>query len=446
MLRPERIPERPLRVLSVSTMFPSEALPVHAVFVRHRLLALARFADVRVVCPVPDFPLVARLAPKYSTRLKIPEQQVHRSPDGEVELKAYYPRHFSVPAVAKPVEGVTLRGAVLEVMDRLRKEEGFQPDVLDAHLAYPDGFGVALAAEARALPFTITLRGHDINELDRHPMRWRQVQWALSRATRVFGVCRALIDGAIAAGASPEKCTVLSNGVDPALFHSMERGLARSALGLPLEGRIVLSVGHMVERKGFHLLVDALARLRRDPRFHDVTMVFVGAAGEEGDFTPEVKARVAAHGLESYVRFEGAVRNDALFRHYAAADVFALASDKEGWPNVLFEALACGTPCVATRVWGTPECLNSEAYGLLVDQRTPEAIAQSLERALMREWDRDLLVRYARANTWTDVGRRFYAELQRAVGQYSGVPARELEARLGPPPQGPNAPAEAATP
>ena len=74
---PPWLPQRPLRILSVSTMFPSEALPVHAVFVRHRLLALARFADVRVVSPIPDFPVVAHLLEKYAPRLQIPREQTH---------------------------------------------------------------------------------------------------------------------------------------------------------------------------------------------------------------------------------------------------------------------------------------------------------------------------------------------------------------------------------
>ena len=430
---------RPLRVLSISTMFPSEALPVHAVFVRHRLLALSRLAEVRVMSPVPDFPLVARFVNKYAPRLKIPLEQTHAA--GGTHLTARYPRFFSVPAVAKPLEGLSMARAIVSEVKRLERKHGFRPDVLDAHLAFPDGFAAVLAARQLDLPVTITLRGHDINDMAQHPVRWRQVQYALRHATRIFGVCKALIDGAIAAGAPPERTAVLSNGVDPQLFHPMRQAEARAALGLPAVGerRLILSVGHMVERKGFHLLVEAL-RVLHDAGERDVDMVFVGAGGEEGDFTPQVKARVEALGLAGRVHFAGAVPNEKLYRHYAAADVFALASEKEGWPNVLFEALACGTPPVATRVWGTPECLFSPELGGLVETRTGAGIAAALRDALARTWDRDLLVRYARANTWADVGRRFELELERAVGTARGLSAQTLEDVLGPAPLGPNPP------
>jgi glycosyltransferase involved in cell wall biosynthesis len=436
---PPWLPQRPLRILSVSTMFPSEALPVHAVFVRHRLLALARLADVRVISPVPDFPLVARFVDKYAPRRRIPAEEVHAR--GGVRLHAAYPRFFSVPAVAKPIEGFTLARRLTVELDRLERVSGWVPDVLDAHLAFPDGFAAALVAARRNLPVTITLRGHDINDLDRYPVRWRQVRYALGHATRIFGVCRALIDGAIAAGAAPERAAVLANGVDPGLFHPLTKAEARAALGLPLDRRLILSVGHMVERKGFRLLVEALAHLHRAGQT-DLVLVLAGAGGEEGDDTPHIRARAAELGMTDHVRFVGAVPNDQLHRWYSAADVFALASEKEGWPNVLFESLACGTPPVATRVWGTPECLHRPEYGVLVAERTGEGLAAGLREALSREWDADLLVRYARANTWADVGRRFHTELVRAIGHHRGRSLESLEAELGPVPAGPNPPAE----
>ena len=436
---PSWLPQRPLRILSISTMFPSEALPVHAVFVRHRLLALARLADVRVVSPVPDFPLVARFIDKYGPRLQVPREQTHAR--GGHRVLASYPRYFSVPGVAKPLEGLTLARTLLGEIERIRRKEGFVPDLLDAHLAFPDGFGAVLAARRLGLPVTVTLRGHDINMLESHPVRWRQVRYALGHASGVFGVCRALIDGAIAAGAPPERTAVLANGVDPDLFHAMPRAEARRELNLSQDRRIVLSVGHMVERKGFHLLVGALKQLDNDG-MRDVDLVLVGAGGEEGDFTSQVRARAAELGLTERVRFTGAVPNDRLYRYYSAADCFALASEKEGWPNVLFESLACGTPAVATRVWGTPECLHRPEYGVLVDERSDAELAIGLRTALSRDWDRELLIRYAQANTWLDVGHRFHRELVRALGVHQGRSTAELEAELGPAPQGPNAPRE----
>src|SRR5262249_34045766 len=95
---------------------------------------------------------------------------------------------------------------------------------------------------------------------------------------------------------------------------------------------------------------------------------------------------------------------DRLRDWYSAADASCLASSREGWPNVVLESLACGTPVVATRVWGTPEILTSPELGVLVEQEEA-SIAAGLETALTREWDRDKLVAYARTREWPVVAR-----------------------------------------
>lgn len=436
---------RRLRVLSISTMFPSDALPVHAVFVRNRLREVAPYVDLRVISPVPAFPLAARLVGRYRARLDIPGEQVHPAPGAKPDparrLFVRYPHFLSVPGVLKPGDGVTLAATIRREVARYRAIEGFAPDLLDAHLAFPDGYAAVLAARSLKLPVTITLRGHDINDLPRFPVRWRQVKYALRHATAVFGVCRALIDAAVEAGADPETSMPITNGVDATRFRPISDAAAslRAELGISPAARVVLSVGHMVARKGFHVLVDALAHMDRAGR-SDVHMVFIGAAGEEGDYTREVRERVDAAGLTARVHFEGAVPNDELPRYYSAADVFALASEKEGWPNVLFEALACGTPPVATRVWGTPECISRPAFGTLVDDRAGAAFARALTDALDRDWDTQLLVRYARANRWADVGRRMAVELYRAYGRHRGRSMADLEAEYGPCPRGPRPP------
>lgn len=433
---------RRLRILSITTMFPSDGLPVHAVFVRNRLREIATHAELRVVSPVPVFPVATRAVPKYRPRLSIPREQVHPATATGARIFASYPHHLSVPGFLKPLDGPTVAWSVRREMKRLAREEGFVPDVLDAHLAFPEGFAASFLARLDDLPMAITLRGHDINDLHNYPVRWKQVQYALKRADRVIGVCRALVDGAIDAGADPARSVVVSNGVDPTMFKPMDRAKARERLGLPPDAPVIVSVGHMVPRKGFHVLADALGELKRRGR-DDVYMVFIGAAGEEGDFLAHVKSRVAAHGLEARIRFEGAVHPPDIPQYHSAADVFALATEKEGWPNVLFEALACGCPVVVTDTWGTPECVCRPEFGVLVPERTPEAFADALGQALDTEWDRDALVAYARANTWTDVGFRALTELRRAYELHRGAAFADTVDLLGPPQEGPAIPGEA---
>ena len=118
---------------------------------------------------------------------------------------------------------------------------------------------------------------------------------------------------------------------------------------------------------------------------------------------------VSSHSLNAHVFFAGSVPHQDLFLWYSAADLFCLASSREGWPNVLLEALACGTPVIATNVWGAPEIIPSEDIGLLTE-RDETAIAAKISLALNRSWVSGALVEYARRHTWDNEGQALNAE------------------------------------
>jgi glycosyltransferase involved in cell wall biosynthesis len=122
----------------------------------------------------------------------------------------------------------------------------------------------------------------------------------------------------------------------------------------------------------------------------------------EGPSRKELEGLVASLGLKEHVHFVGDVAHHELCRWYNAADIFCLASSREGWPNVVLESLACGTPVVATEVWGTPEIIRSDDIGLLT-KRTDQDIANALERALERTWNYDVIRDYAASHTWERV-------------------------------------------
>jgi len=378
-----------VNVLVIATLYPNATQPVHAVFVEQRITAMAKRFPVRVLCPVPWFPLTGWMA-RYRHRARIP----HRETRYGVEVE--YPRFLSVPRFLKPLDGLFLEWACARAVRRLARE--FPVDRLDAHLAFPDGWGAVRLGRRLGCPVSVTLRGHDVNDLPAYPVRRRQVQWTLRNADAVFAVADALRDAAVELGADPDRTFTVPNGVDPARFAPLDRGEARRHLGLPEAAPVILSVGHLVERKGFHHVVRALPRICRE--HPDARLVIVGAPGEEGDFTGGVEAAVREVGMEDRVTFAGAVANEELAPWYSAADVFVLASAKEGRPNVVLEAMACGTPVVATRVWGTPELVCADDLGQLVESVDPEELGGALAWALGNSWDRSRIAAHAARFTW----------------------------------------------
>jgi len=279
----------------------------------------------------------------------------------------------------------TVRGTLLEHVRRL------QPDVLDVHYAYPDGVAAWLVRDqlsealGRHLPMVLTCRGTDLNLIPQIDSVRPQIGKMLGSVDHVVCVADALRDVALKLGAPADHVTTLRNGVDLERFHPGDKREARKKTGLTEDGKIVLCVGHLVERKGQHLLIEAFAReFAGSPRAH--RLVFVGGGG-----TAPLAQVARQHGVDHLVQFVGPVAPSELPVWYQAADVQVLASSREGWPNVVLEGLACGTPIIATRVWGTPEILRGCSAGLLVEP-TVEGLAMGLgdmallEASAARPW------------------------------------------------------------
>jgi glycosyltransferase involved in cell wall biosynthesis len=207
-----------------------------------------------------------------------------------------------------------------------------------------------------------------------------------------MAVCQALTDRLNDLGA--QDAVTLRNGVDLTFFSNLPpdaREQARKQLEVCLEPNqfILLSVGWLIERKGHYLVIDALAHLPD-------ALLFVAGNGPDEQ---KLKARVKALGLENRVTFLGSLDQQTLRRYYQIADALVLASSREGWANVLLESMACGTPVVATNIWGTPEVVQSETAGVLVE-RDAQSIADGIKRLLENYPARDSTRAYSEQFDW----------------------------------------------
>lgn len=390
----------PVKTLLFSTLYPSAARPGHAVFVEARLRHLMRSGEVdcRVVAPVPWFPSTH---PRFGEWAKMAATPVHEVRDG---IQVWHPRYLLPPRVGMRLAPLTLALGARGIVSRLLRE-GFDFDLIDAHYYYPDGVAAALLARWFGKPFVVTARGTDLTLIPNYALPRRLIQWTERQAFASIGVSRSLTDILAALGGRPERMRVVRNGVDLERFVPLDRARSRAALGLPAAARIMLSVGHLIERKGHHVAIEALQALP------DWQLVIVGSGEEHGRL-----AALAEHcGVVGRVRFAGYQPQSELAAWYSAADVLVLCSSREGWANVLLESLACGTPVVATRISGTPEVIRSPVAGRLFDERSGPALAAALRDLEADFPGREAVRRYAEDFSWDEPTRDQVALFRQAV-------------------------------
>lgn len=396
-----------MRVVIVSSVFPNRSMPVLGTFCLERARLLAKLASVRVVAPVPFFPRTRWLRSFKTWHAWARVPTVERI-DG---LEVHHPRRLVIPKIGGASSGDLYARTLIRSLERLHADEPF--DAIDAHFAWPDGYAALKAARHFGVPLCVTLHGTDINLMPGYSRIRQRIAEVLLGADRVVAVSQALADLATEVARPPRGIRTIPNGVDTRRFRPLDREDARRELGLPAEGRLLISVGALIPRKGHELLLDAVSRLRASGR-RDLRLIIVG----EGPSRSALERRIRDLGLSPWVRLQGEVAHDELYRWVSAADLSCLCSSREGWPTVFFESWACGTPVVATAVHGSPEAIHSDTYGVLVDRAEPEAVAQAIDTALDRVWDTDQLVGYAHRNTWEHVVEQSHEVLQSMLGDH----------------------------
>ncbi|WP_022668848.1 glycosyltransferase [Desulfospira joergensenii] len=383
-----------MKILTLSSVFPNLQQPFLGLFIKERMKHVARNEMVRVVAPVPFSPIdpIARRFKKEFRPAKPCYGLI------EPEFKIDHPPFLCFPGTFKPADSVLYFVSLYPFLKKFRRSYDF--NLIDAHFAFPDGVAAALLAQAFKVPFTITLRGTEL-PYSKILSRRFQMKWALQKASQVISVSNSLGKVAQKLGAGSDKIRVIPNGVDTDKFSPVGKLKARSVLMLPEKARILLSVGGLVPRKGFHRVIRILPEIIK--KFGNVIYLVVGGASVEGDYSIELKNKVFEKSLEDNVRFIGAVDPGRLSEYYSAADLFVLPTSNEGWANVFMESLACGTPVISTDVGGNREVIYKDELGTIVPFGDDERFCQAVIYGLEKDWDKNLLISHARKRNWNHV-------------------------------------------
>jgi glycosyltransferase involved in cell wall biosynthesis len=401
-----------MKVVSISSVYPNPAEPGLGLFVRSRLIHLAKLAEITVVAPVAVI--------DYSQ----PQQQwfknlslVRRRMDGAISV--LHPRWLFLPG-GTPLNVLCLFLRLILTLASLRAR--FRFDLIDAHFGYPEGSAAVLLGVFFRCPVVMTLRGSE-PIFARYGYRRMCLRWALRRADAIITVSEELRAFAVNNGADPGRVRTIPNGIDASMFHPRNRADCQSRFGMRAGCPAIVCAAELIEAKGHHLAIEAVRHLREEGL--DVELYIAGGVARGGaSFQTELVRRIDAGNLGAAVHLLGWVDREAMAELMTAADVFCLASFTEGWPNVVNEAIACGTPVVATRVGAIPAMLPDRKYGIVVPPRDQHALTEALRDAILAEWDRDAIAKWGRMRSWDDTAH----EIARFIEQLAWRSAKDAGA------------------
>lgn len=366
------------RVLVYTSLFPTAQAPVHGIFVQELTQALARLMPVEV------------LALRNGWRAA-PWRRAELSQNFPVRGSAF----FAVPKVFKNYDDRLVAFWSRKAFDKARLSK---PSLVHAHYAYPDAAAAAILCRERGLPLVVTAHGSDINVLAHCCQRRHRIVAALRQAAAVVAVSRALAEKVESLGVDPARIVHIPNGVNLSLFHPGDKAAARLNVGVPADCPVVLAVGRLEPVKGYDRLIAAMRGVRPD-----AVLVLVG----DGSQRSRLENQALRMGLGRRVLFTGLVGRDRLPDFYRSADLLALSSFSEGWPTILFEAMACGLPIVAPMVGGIGEALDDPALGIVTRDNDPGLLAEAIGQALAQTWDKSAIVRAPLKHSWEAAALRY---------------------------------------
>ncbi|RQH01250.1 glycosyltransferase [Natrarchaeobius oligotrophus] len=279
-------------------------------------------------------------------------------------------------------------------------------DLVHAHFSWTAGYVATRLGEEFGIPSVITVHENEDRLADELQSGNDDLYWTWKNADAIIRVnekdCERLSEYNDTVHAIP-------NGYDRERLPLKETATARERLGISRDETVVFSLGGLIPRKRFDLLIEAVAAVEHD----EPVVCAIGGRGKERRNLERLAQRYSNETLD--VRVLGFIPNEELANWLNACDIFALASESEGNPTVMFEALGCGKPYVGTNVGGVDEIITTDEYGLLCPPNDTDALTEVLQRGLSRSWNRETILEYGTRFTWNEIADEVYDVYQDVV-------------------------------
>lgn len=372
-------PGRTLRVLVLARAYPNNLLENFGLWTERPTVGVAERCDVRVVSPVPYCPPLPAVGPlrEYTRFRQIGVREVRRG------IEVLRPRFVVGPGRSlHRLEARAYHSGIRRSVDRLR--ETFPFDLVHAHFMYPDGVVAARLSRRYGVPFVVTEHAPWVN-----PRVMRVAVPAAQEAASLMVPSRHVRDTVMRFARGSVRVRVVPVGVDEQLFRLLDPREQR-------EDDRILYVGLIRPVKGIDVLLEAMRLLKG--RGKPGRLLLVGGSFYRRTRLHDERLRSLATeiGVDDVVTFAGPLPQEEVARLMRRSAVVVLPSRAESFGAVLVEALASGTPVVATRCGG-PEDIVNDDVGVLVEKEDPRALADAISSILdgRRRFDPVALRAYA---------------------------------------------------
>lgn len=365
-------------------------------FVRSQVDALKKY--FRRVYVISLNPFIPKLFSKFSFMAPQWQRDAFAKDYSYDSVEVRFAKYFMLPFdFSKKRKGKFAS----KVAERIIERKKIEFDLIHAHFIWPSGYVGAELKERYNKPLVITGHGYDVYDIPFKGAKWNgMIRYILSEADHTITVSKSNHDKLMQLEIPEDKISMIPNGYDLNLINPTSISKSREKLSLPVDKKIVLSVGNLELVKGHKYLIKAMKKVIQKEK--DTLCLIIGSGPQRNNLENLVKEL----GLNDSVWLLGGKLHDEIPLWTIACDVFVLPSLNEGNPTVMFECLGCGKPFVGTKVGGIPEIITNEKLGYLVEPKDTDDLANAILEALNKSWDREYILNYAKQFTWDKIAEK----------------------------------------
>jgi glycosyltransferase involved in cell wall biosynthesis len=390
-----------MKILFISSQFPNSLEPNRGIFSFQIVKELASFTEVRVIAPLPTLGWINGLSrfKKHKTDLNVPVYEEFHS------IPVYHPRYLALPKMGLSHQW-TFEIALKKLLHTIHAEWSF--DVVNCHWLFPDGVAIQRICQQMNIPVMLTPLGTDLNAYCEIKLRRYFIAKALAKAQKVSVLNEQMKTKCLSLGVASDRLTIIPNGVDLDEFCIMDTKACRKKLNINSDIKMLLFVGSLVPVKNISSLLHAFSLLHGIEMAPDTKLYIVGG----GFLEKELKALALDLKIAEKTVFVGSVLHSDLPTWMNAADCLCLPSLSEGHPNVMMEALACGTPVVGSNVGSIPDFVNpDDDNGFVIEATDVKGIAEKLITCLTQDYSHDAVRQSVLQYSWQNCAKRYAVEL-----------------------------------